>query len=268
MRLNKIWILGVAMGLAGCGGEVVSSTPATQEGLTLTTSTTERLTGTFAQKGIGVVFDSVKTAGYAALTLRALGGKVLMKVETSTDSLTTQILDGSTTITVTRDFAMQNAGNTAASGVQSGVTVEGDATAYNQLMQLPEFALLPHMSRALGAQGFTGASYESALPIHLFAMRAAKALQVEVEPLPAAIPTVGYCNAMTDGSHADWYGNGCFGMCGPGCSPWSWVCGDNCAHNGCAAHDRDCRDGDWWGCYVGFWYVFFANGGCGLTWPW
>jgi hypothetical protein len=38
-------------------------------------------------------------------------------------------------------------------------------------------------------------------------------------------------------------------MCGPGCSCWSWVCGDCCYHYGCARHDSWCRNGQWYYCY-------------------
>jgi hypothetical protein len=30
----------------------------------------------------------------------------------------------------------------------------------------------------------------------------------------------------------------CLGMCGPGCDPWSWVCGDTAVHAACWNHDR------------------------------
>ena len=43
--------------------------------------------------------------------------------------------------------------------------------------------------------------------------------------------------------------NECYGMCGPGCTCWSWVCGDCCYHYGCARHDSWCRQGQWYYCY-------------------
>jgi len=35
-------------------------------------------------------------------------------------------------------------------------------------------------------------------------------------------------------------GNSCFGMCGPGCTCWSWVCGDCSCWLGCYEHDTYC----------------------------
>merc|ERR1719447_1485934 len=35
-------------------------------------------------------------------------------------------------------------------------------------------------------------------------------------------------------------GNSCYGMCGRGCSCWSWVCGDCDCWKGCLSHDYHC----------------------------
>ena len=40
-------------------------------------------------------------------------------------------------------------------------------------------------------------------------------------------------NPVNDPCHDD-----CLGMCGPGCSPWLWVCGDERIHVACWNHDR------------------------------
>ena len=36
-------------------------------------------------------------------------------------------------------------------------------------------------------------------------------------------------------------GEECFGMCGPHCWCWYWICGDCCIHRGCYEHDQCCR---------------------------
>ena len=33
----------------------------------------------------------------------------------------------------------------------------------------------------------------------------------------------------------------CFGMCGPHCWCWNWICGDCCLHRGCQQHDLCCN---------------------------
>lgn len=53
-------------------------------------------------------------------------------------------------------------------------------------------------------------------------------------------PPCGELRPCNDYPNSD---DGCFGMCGDGCSCWRWVCGDCCWHPGCAVHDAFCRSG-------------------------
>jgi hypothetical protein len=61
----------------------------------------------------------------------------------------------------------------------------------------------------------------------------------------------------------EWLGNltddpcqdGCLGMCGPSCTPWDWVCGDENVHTACYRHDSATLC-DWWD--VGCWAVYGA----------
>jgi len=39
-----------------------------------------------------------------------------------------------------------------------------------------------------------------------------------------------------------WLFDQCFGMCGPKCACWKFVCGDCCMHPGCKVHDGVCRE--------------------------
>jgi hypothetical protein len=63
--------------------------------------------------------------------------------------------------------------------------------------------------------------------------------------------TTPYCHS---GAGREYFGglggdpcnDGCFGMCGPGCSPWEWVCGDERVHTACWNHDRaSCPTNSW-----------------------
>jgi hypothetical protein len=112
------------------------------------------------------------------------------------------------------------------------------------MIQLAEVRSLPHLSRALGAAGYTGSKFPAVLPLHKMARQSAEALGITVEPLPAAPGDENsFCQAYPN------QGNQCYGMCGNGCNCWSWVCGDCCYHGGCARHDDWCRQGQWYYCY-------------------
>jgi hypothetical protein len=111
------------------------------------------------------------------------------------------------------------------------------------MLQLPEVAQLPTLSRALGVRGITGSQFPASLALHKAARQSADALGINVEKLDTAQSLEGYCTSYPN------QGDSCYGMCGPGCSCWSWVCGDCCYHYGCAVHDSWCREGKWYYCY-------------------
>jgi hypothetical protein len=48
-------------------------------------------------------------------------------------------------------------------------------------------------------------------------------------------------NSMSDDPCHD----SCLGMCGPGCTPWDWVCEDESVHTACWRHDS-VSSCDWW----------------------
>ena len=56
-------------------------------------------------------------------------------------------------------------------------------------------------------------------------------------------------------------GNSCFGMCGKGCSCWSFVCGNCCVNQYCLTHDQCCDDRGFfsWACLSVAWRVLFSR---------
>jgi hypothetical protein len=111
----------------------------------------------------------------------------------------------------------------------------------DEMIALPEVRALPFLSRWLGEMGYTGSKFPAALPLHKMARQSADALGIEVQPLATTTDENSFCTRPT--------ANECYGMCGPGCTCWSWVCGDCCYHYGCAVHDSWCRQGQWYYCY-------------------
>ena len=90
-------------------------------------------------------------------------------------------------------------------------------------------------------------------------------IEATPEPLAAADAPAATTRGVSQCAHKPGQ-NQCFGMCGPGCSCWKWVCGDCCWHKGCAAHDSDCRKCSWrnpWACTkCASFASFFTGGGC------
>ncbi len=91
--------------------------------------------------------------------------------------------------------------------------------------------------------GNGGRPIPASLVLHKMGRQSADALGIHLKPLDAPGAADGYCQAYPN------TGNDCYGMCGPDCSCWSWVCGDCCYHYGCAVHDNWCREGEWYFCY-------------------
>ncbi len=222
--------------------------PTPREGLTLTQRSPERVAGVYRdlEKGVEVSFDSAREGDRVMLRLNGNGGRHLISIDTVGDTYTMSYMDGRLTMTADRDTLMSKSESDDPATQLDGVKVDGDLTVLDEIMNSPEAAALPWVSHALGEAGITGYDYPAALPIHKMGRQSAEALGVQVPALKNDAPREnGYCTDL----RSDPYGNGCYGMCGYGCSCWSWVCGDCCYHNGCAKHDSWCRNGQWYYCY-------------------
>jgi len=241
-------ILAVSL-VSGCTDpESDSSLPpttSTTSGVTMRVSTPTRIAGDYvADNGVKLSFDSARTADTLFLDVRAADGRVLVHAETLADDYRFTYLDGRLTLDVAKAWVERVRAEEpdGPASQEDAMRWTGDPALLDEMLALPEVAALPWMSRELGAMGFTGSDYPASLALHKIARQSAEALAIDVPPLAEAnAEEVGYCSRPT--------ANECYGMCGPGCSCWSWVCGDCCYHGGCAKHDAWCRQGQWYYCY-------------------
>ena len=245
MKITRNVLLTVScfVALVGCGTEVNTPTSSSPDGITLTRSTPDRVTGTYADgQGVAIQFDSARVGDDLYLDLTGINGRAIMHIETTPTSYEFSYLGGRVTLHVTKEAVAQaRAGSPDAVATDSFV-FSGDRSALDAMLQLPEVAALPTLSRALGVRGLTGNTVPASLVLHKIARQSADALGINVEPLNVSAQS-SYCTAYPN------QGDSCYGMCGPGCSCWSWVCGDCCYHYGCAVHDSWCRQGKWYYCY-------------------
>jgi hypothetical protein len=253
-------ILGSALALAmvACGNSGPSSEPTgsttsgpgvntLNDGITLSTSTPQRIAGMYTDgAGDTLKFDLAKVNDDVYVDLTGNGGRPILHIETNADDYNFTYMSGGLTLHTTKQFVAQvhaETQTTPSSVSTSGFAWSGDMHVLDDMLALPEIKQLPTLSRALGARGITGMDYPAVLALHKVAQQAATAFSVNVPQLNISQPQKAYCDAYPNTS------NNCYGMCGPGCSCWSWVCGDCCYHWGCAVHDDWCRDGEWWFCY-------------------
>ena len=113
--------------------------------------------------------------------------------------------------------------------------------AMSELHYVPEVQLL---ERALAALGDNSTWLEVLKPFHSLCFNLLKASDVETsselkassdledDSIDGEMQKRG-CTRPTE--------NNCRGMCGPGCTCWSWFCGDCCWHRGCYEHDLCCK---------------------------
>jgi hypothetical protein len=216
------------------------------DGIALSLSTPERLTGTYVDPtGIGINFDSARVGDTLYLDLTTRAGVKLVHAETVGETYVFSYM-GRLTLTIDKSWvAAVQAEEPDGPAAQDTTAMHwaGDMTVLDEMLAIPEVKLMPWMSRALGAEGFTGSAFPASLALHKMARQSADALDIQVPSLDVA---------DADGENAACSrptANECYGMCGNGCNCWSWVCGDCCYHSGCAKHDTWCRQGQWYYCY-------------------
>ena len=131
---------------------------------------------------------------------------------------------------------------------------------YNLAMSY-EATLIIETAQALGDRGIMGMDYPSVMSFYQFALR----LVVTRNMITGATETKAKDSFSSDskGYHRQQRnvrcssngascpagrcpfrseGNNCFGMCGPQCTCWSFVCGDCCVQQYCRTHDQCCAD--------------------------
>jgi hypothetical protein len=249
MTTLRILAPAIAIAMIGCGNTSTGSSDPTPQvgadGVALTASSSNRLTGSYTDAAGNLLkFDSARIDDNLYFDLTGNGGRSIIHIETIGDNYEFSYMGGALKMHTTKAFVEQAKAQAQANpdGVSTdGFVFDGDTHALDAMLQLPEIAQLPALSRALGVRGITGSAFPASLALHKAARQSADALGIHVEKLDT--PVSGYCQDLRG------TGNDCYGMCGPDCSCWSWVCGDCCYHYGCAVHDSWCRQGQWWYCY-------------------
>ena len=126
---------------------------------------------------------------------------------------------------------------------------------YNLAMSY-EATLIIEAAQALGDRGIMGVDYPSVMSFYQLALRLASFRDNEAgDSFASDSSSRGYqhrqqrsvrCNngATCPAGRCPFRrgDNDCFGMCGKGCSCWSFVCGDCCVQQYCLTHDQCCLD--------------------------
>ena len=133
-------------------------------------------------------------------------------------------------------------------------------SSYERLLNRDESVFFIDASKILGREmEVSGRDYPAAMSVYVVAMRLAEGRN-EYDASDAreshllntqescTVPGKKHCSSSNSCCYKCALGKSCLGMCGPGCTCWSWVCGDCCYHKGCYDHDRCCAAYLSWSC--------------------
>lgn len=277
--------------------------------IAITILTRDRIGGVLTTDDHSFTFHAQSTGKGPSVAIVSPTGQELFAVERIDDDIQTRIADGRLTTRVSWSRAKEllaprlrdTTTSTAPEGsktadhpsatprdihnayvqLNSIITSEGDTAAVEEFRSTPTYGLLPDLSLALGAVGFTGPSHRPSIALHVLGLRAGTDLNVSPKDhkvsyrvmLPQSLrPMVSsdiyelmkaeiwecvppefvegaiewdVCGASSVEERCEEYPNQdreCFGMCGPACDDcWRSVCGDCCYHDFCASHDVQMR---------------------------
>src|SRR4051812_30134780 len=200
MRTARVLAPALAIALIGCGNASSGPAPAPEpgaDGVTLTLATHDRLSGSFADAAGNLLrFETAKVGDDLYFDLTGIGGRRIIHIETVGDNYEFSYMDGALKMHTTKAFVAQARAEAGAQpdGVSTdGFIFEGDTHALDQMLQLPEVAQLPALSRALGVRGITGSDFPASLALHKAARQSAEALGINVEKLDTAQSLNSYC---------------------------------------------------------------------------
>ena len=255
-----------------------SPTAPTSDGLMVTTTTQEEFSGEYyGSNGAGIRFQVVINSTYYTLIVTSIStGMDLINVMHPQSTNMTMTSINSTMFMIMRNSTSQMNDYIVppnATGVMETMMMsdnphmtddllqELDSINVNitrqltlQLLALSEEALLIiEAAKALAEMNNVNSSY---LPVRQFYLLGLQLEKMRGHSLGEASTARkrstttkqyitcsagdGYCPASRcPYSRGD---NDCFGMCGYGCSCWSWLCGDCCVHRYCLTHDKCCAD--------------------------
>ena len=129
---------------------------------------------------------------------------------------------------------------------------------YNVAMSY-EATLIVNATEALGNRKIMGMDSPSVMNFYQFALRLSNAREISgaaeykakdsftsdskgyYHQQKRGVPCKTDATCSTDRCPSKKYNNDCFGMCGPGCWCWKFVCGDCCMHQYCYTHDQCCH---------------------------
>lgn len=141
--------------------------------LSFTSFDSNHIAGEFKHTKLGLSFEAVFIQENMFLSISNLQGKELLMVEEKNGFIDESILEGEMTIrcpriALSRDTTKRGI-RTAVKQHLDEVSIRGESERFTDLLGLPDYQLLPLLSKLLGKMGITGNRFPVIMPLHLFA---------------------------------------------------------------------------------------------------
>ena len=251
-------------------------TAPTSDGLMVTTTTQEELSGEYyGSNGAGIRFQVVINSTYYTLIVTSIGtGMDVINVMHPQSSNMTMTSINSTTFMIMMNSTSQMNDYIVpanATGVMETMMMSSDPHMTDdlfqeldsinvnitrqlslQLLALSEEAfLIIEAAKALVEMSNVNSSYPPVRQFYLLGLQLEKMrgqLLDEANTVNKRSTTTKYSYCSTAGEYCpagrcpySYGSNACHGMCGRGCSCWRFVCGNCCIHRYCESHDYCCH---------------------------
>jgi hypothetical protein len=116
-------------------------------------------------------------------------------------------------------------------------TKEAIEGAIASLFHHSHYPLIERAARYMGeTMELTGNAFPSLLPLYMTALATEKIRNEDSKPPPQSTD----CLKGTSTDCTPCTNDDCYGLCGPNCICWKFVCGNCCYNKGCFEHDLDC----------------------------
>lgn len=260
-----------------------SSGPPLLDGLVLRRLSTNLVAGEYTPVNQAPLsFEAARDTSRAYFTIRQSRLEILSYREDET-AFSIAVADGAAGWTALKPL-MARAADAARTGNEAeqrrligrAVTQHGNQALFETLTASDTGLALVSLSTALGRRGLNGKAFPPLVFLHLLAMQIGTTRGMPPPELPSDqaqlfLSESESCQSLIGDPNND----GCYGMCGPGCSCWQSICGQCCCYDGCRSHDGTCRNCAWhkpWNCLLCASFTSFFWGACGTncqsTVPW
>ena len=269
----------VAIGIGVGVGVFTSKEAVTARGLSTITVTPEKLEGQYyGENGDGIHFISTVNSTYIVLSITTTNGQpVVFVIHPIVSNMTIMSVSDTNFMIMENqpgrakydDYIIPKDAMNMMESIMNGegqmsdeVYKHLDNKTVNEtresmlsgLVTSYEAQLIIEAALAIGDLGFQGTEYPAVMRFYLFALRLSNSDPTvttqyrntrDTKNLKQKRGSIRCSNGYTCKSSTcpfKKYSNDCFGMCGKGCSCWSFVCGNCCVNQYCLTHDQCCED--------------------------